>query len=164
MAGVKRTLRASTLVETLVMLLVAGIVFLAATEGLTLLARLTTRRAAALVEAGRQREGCARIGLLLAEADSVAAEGGRLQIYRAGAPAALALLDSMLLYDAGLFRDTLLYGVERLRVASHASAADTLEIGTGGRTLKFPLRASARERYAEAIDRIENQYGYETDP
>lgn len=45
-------LRGSTLAETLVMMLVAGIVFLATMEALTLVSRLVARRAAVLVEAG----------------------------------------------------------------------------------------------------------------
>ena len=57
MRRVKHTLRGSTLAETLVMMLVAGIVFLAAMEALTLVSRLVARRAAVLVEAGRQHDG-----------------------------------------------------------------------------------------------------------
>ena len=74
----KHTLRGSTLAETLVMMLVAGIVFLAAMEALTLVSRLVARRAAVLVEAGRQRAGIFRLGQLLTTADSVrgAAGGG----------------------------------------------------------------------------------------
>ena len=71
MRRVKHTLRGSTLAETLVMMLVAGIVFLAAMEALTLVSRLVTRRAAVLVEAGRQRDGIFRLGQLLTTADSV---------------------------------------------------------------------------------------------
>lgn len=52
-----RALRASTLVETLVMMLVAGIVFLTVMDGLTLFSRLQARRMEALTAAGRQREG-----------------------------------------------------------------------------------------------------------
>lgn len=55
-------LRGSTLAETLVVMLVAGIVFLAAMEALTLVSRLVARRAAVLVEAGRQRDGIFRSG------------------------------------------------------------------------------------------------------
>lgn len=58
-------LRGSTLAETLVMMLVAGIVFLATMEALTLVSRLVARRAAVLVEAGRQRDGIFRLGQLL---------------------------------------------------------------------------------------------------
>lgn len=53
MRRVKHTLRGSTLTETLVVMLVTGIVFLAAMEALTLVSRLVARRAAVLVEAGR---------------------------------------------------------------------------------------------------------------
>ena len=55
----KHTLRGSTLAETLVMMLVAGIVFLAAMEALTLVSRLVARRAAVLVEAGSAPESSA---------------------------------------------------------------------------------------------------------
>ena len=51
MRRVKHTLRGSTLAETLVVMLVTGIVFLAAMEALTLVSRLVARRAAVLVEA-----------------------------------------------------------------------------------------------------------------
>ena len=60
MRRVKHTLRGSTLTETLVVMLVTGIVFLAAMEALTLVSRLVARRAAVLVEAGRQRDGIFR--------------------------------------------------------------------------------------------------------
>ena len=73
----KHTLRGSTLTETLVVMLVTGIVFLAAMEALTLVSRLVTRRAAVLAEAGRQRDGIFRLGQLLTTADSIrSAEGG----------------------------------------------------------------------------------------
>ena len=68
MRRVKHTLRGSTLAETLVVMLVTGIVFLAAMEALTLVSRLVARRAAVLVEAGRQRDGIFRLGQLLTTA------------------------------------------------------------------------------------------------
>ena len=81
----KHTLRGSTLAETLVMMLVAGIVFLAAMEALTLVSRLVARRAAVLVEAGRQHDGIFRLGQLLTTADSVrGAEGVQRQQFQRG--------------------------------------------------------------------------------
>lgn len=164
-----RTLRGSTLAETLVMMLVAGIVFLAAMEALTLVARLVARRTAVLVEAGCQRDGIFRIGQLLAAADSVrGGEGGDgtgepLHLYRAGREAVLAVGDSAVLYVAGEFRDTLLRRVGPLRFVRCDAASDTLEIGMPGRTLKYPVLRHARERYEKAIAEIENGYGYEDD-
>lgn len=169
MCRVKHTLRGSTLAETLVMMLVAGIVFLAAMEALTLVSQLVARRTAVLVEAGRQRDGIFRIGQLLAAADSVrSAEGGDgtgelLYLYRAGRETALAPGDSAVLYVAGEFRDTLLRRVGPMRLVRCDAASDTLEIGMPGRTLKFPVLRPARQRYEKAIAEIENGYGYEDD-
>ena len=61
MRGINHTLRASTLVETLVMMLVAGIVFLAVMDGLTLFTRLQARRTETLLEIGRRRDGYFRV-------------------------------------------------------------------------------------------------------
>lgn len=52
-----RTFRASTLAETLVMMLVAGIVFLTVMDGLTLFSRLQAQRMEALTAAGRRIDG-----------------------------------------------------------------------------------------------------------
>ncbi len=135
MRRVKHTLRGSTLAETLVVMLVTGIVFLAAMEALTLVSRLVARRAAVLVEAGRQRDGIFRLGQLLTTADSIrSAEGGAdagecMHLYRAGGETTLTTRDSAAVFVAGEFRDTL--------------AAPTLR--RGGRY----ARNRRREPYAE---------------
>ena len=157
-----------TLAETLVMMLVAGIVFLATMEALTLVSRLVARRAAVLVEAGRQRDGIFRLGQLLTTADSIrSAEGGGtgelLYLYRAGGETTLTTRDSAAVFVAGEFRDTLLRRVGPMRLVRCDAASDTLEIGMPGRTLKFPVLRPARERYEKAIAEIENGYGYEDD-
>lgn len=169
MEGVGRQLRASTLVETLVMMLVAGIVFLAAMDSLTLLSRLVTRRTVAIVETERQSEGFARIAHLLATADSLAAEEespavygtSPLTIWRGGHPSQLLSRDSAVLFVAGGFRDTLLRRVGRMRFLQYGAAADTVEIKAAGHTLKFPVPKPARQRYETTIAGIENGYGYE---
>lgn len=142
-------------------MLVTGIVFLAATEGLELVARLQIRRAEAIRTATDLREGCQRLATLLLTSDSLAEEGGRMRVFRAGDNAALVLHDSMLLYTRGSFVDTLLHGAERLRIAVCDAAADTLEIGIGGRVLHFPILRPVRQSYETAIAEIEKEYGYE---
>lgn len=167
MRRVKHTLRGSTLAETLVMMLVAGIVFLAAMEALTLVSRLVTRHAAVLVEAGRQRDGIFRLGQLLITADSVrGAEGGvdageRMYFYRAGREAALTTCDSAAVFVAGEFRDTLLRRVGHMRLLRCDAAADTLEIDVGSHMLKLPVPRPARESYGRRIAEIEKDHGYE---
>lgn len=147
--------------ETLVTMLVAGIVFLAATEGLALVARQQVRRAEALRTATARREGCERIAALLLTSDSLAEEDDRLRVFRAGPLTTLARHDSMLLCTRGAFVDTLLHGVESLRLAGGEAEADTLEIVIGGRCLGFPILKSARLSYETAIAEIEKEYGYE---
>ena len=163
MRRVKHTLRGSTLTETLVVMLVTGIVFLAAMEALTLVAR----RAAVLVEAGRQRDGIFRLGQLLTTADSVrGAEGGAdagecMHLYRAGGETTLTTRDSAAVFVAGEFRDTLLHRVGHMQLLRCDAAADTLEIDVGSHMLKLPVPQPARESYGRRIAEIEKDHGYE---
>lgn len=167
MRRVKHTLRGSTLAETLVMMLVTGIVFLATMEALTLVSRLVARRAAVLVEAGRQRDGIFRLGQLLTTADSVrSGEGGGdagecMYLYRAGGETTLTTRDSAVLYVAGEFRDTLLRRVGHMRLLRCDAAADTLEIDVEGHMLKLPVLRPAWESYGRRIAEIEKDHGYE---
>ena len=163
----KHTLRGSTLAETLVMMLVAGIVFLAAMEALTLVSQLVARRTAVLVEAGRQRDGIFRLGQLLVTADSVrgaeggADAGGCMYLYRAGGETTLTTRDSAAVFVAGEFRDTLLRRVGHMQLLRCDAAADTLEIDIEGHMLKLPVLRHARESYGRRIAEIEKDHGYE---
>ena len=163
MRRVKHTLRGSTLTETLVVMLVTGIVFLAAMEALTLVSRL----AAVLVEAGRQRDGIFRLGQLLTTADSIrSAEGGAdagecMHLYRAGGETTLTTRDSVAVFVAGEFRDTLLHRVGHMQLLRCDAAADTLEIDVGSHMLKLPVPQPARESYGRRIAEIEKDHGYE---
>ena len=145
MRRVKHTLRGSTLAETLVVMLVTGIVFLAAMEALPLVSRL--------VEAGRQRDGIFRLGQLLTTADSIrSAEGGAdagecMHLYRAGGETTLTTRDSAAVFVAGEFRDTLLRRVGHMQLLRCDAAADTLEVDVGGHMLKLPVLRPARESY-----------------
>jgi len=167
MRRVKHTLRGSTLTETLVVMLVAGIVFLSAMEALTLVSQLVARRTAVLVEAGRQRDGIFRLGQLLVTADSVrGAEGGAdagecMYLYRAGGETTLTTRDSAAVFVAGEFRDTLLRRVGHMRLLRCDTAADTLEIDVEGHMLKLPVLRHARESYGRRIAEIEKDHGYE---
>ena len=79
-----RTLTGSTLAETLVMMIVAGVIFLSVMDGLTLFTRLQTQRAAALVENGRASEGYYRLVNLIADADSICDEAVGLVVFWSG--------------------------------------------------------------------------------
>ncbi len=152
--------RGTTLVETLVMMLVAGIVFLAVMDGLTLFTRLQTRRAEALLTGGRQRDGYFRLEALVSGADSILTGRDGLEVYCGGRLSELSVRDSVLVYRAGEFRDTLLPGVTALRLAG--DDPDSLEIGlAAGFTVRFPVELPPAERYRESLDELEKGYGYE---
>lgn len=142
------------------MMLVAGIVFLSVMDGLTLFTRLQTRRAEALFPAGRQRDGYFRLESLTARADSILAGRGGVELYRGGRLSLLSLGDSVLVYAAGGFRDTLLRAVAALRLSGERP--DTLEVALAeGFTLRFAVRPPAAEAYRRSVDEIEEGYGYE---
>ena len=160
MPRINHALHGSTLVETLVMMLVAGIVFLAAMDGLTLFTRLQTRRAEALLTGGRQRYGYFRLEALVSGADSILTGRDGLEVYCGGRLSELSVRDSALVYRAGEFQDTLLSGVKALRLAG--DDPDTLEIGlAAGFTVRFPVEPPPAERYRESLDELEKGYGYE---
>lgn len=159
MYKLNHTLRASTLVETLVTMITAGIVFLSVTEGLRLFTRLQTRSAEALSANGRMRDGYLRLESLAAGADSILAADDGLEVYRGGRSAALQLRDSALVCRSGAFRDTLLTGVASLRLCGTES--DTVEAVFARFKARFPVANPPSVRYGRALEEIENGYGYE---
>lgn len=155
-------MRGSTLVETLVMMLVAAIVFLAVTEGLALFSRLQVRCVQALLRAGQQREGYLRMETLLAAADSVQRNSEGLEVFRRDGRTLLRLRDSALVRYDGAHCDTLFRGVATLHWKEGRGQADTLEIGfPEGFAAQFAVRVPAREGYAAALEEIEKGYDYE---
>lgn len=160
MPGLNHTLRGSTLVETLVMMLVAGVVFLAVMDGLTLFTRLQTRRAGVLLENGRRRDGYFRLEALTAGTDSICTGREGVAVFCSGRQSVLALCDSALVYRTGEFQDTLLSGVAGLRLSG--TDPDTLEVALAeGFALRFPVKIPPRERYRRSLDEIEEGYDYE---
>ncbi|WP_418449963.1 hypothetical protein [Alistipes sp.] len=154
------SLRGTTLVETLVMMLVAGIVFLAVMDGLTLFTRLQTPRAEALLTGGRQRYGYFRLEALVSGADSILTGRDRLEVYCGGRLSELSVRDSALVYRVVEFRDTLLTGVAGMGLSR--AKPDTLEVAlAAGFTVRFPVKSPSAERYRESLDELEKGYGYE---
>lgn len=156
-----RILKGSTLAETLMMMLVAGIVFLSVADGLTIFTRLQTRRTRELLAAGRGADGYYRAETLLAGADSIESCWEGLALYRSGSRSQLLLRDSALLYVAGEFRDTLLRDVGSLCLYRFDAQADTVEVGIEGFNARFPVRLHPLQSYEEALKEMERGYGYE---
>lgn len=166
MGRLTQTLRGSTLAETLVMMIVAGLVFLSVMDGLTLFTRLQTQRVEALWANGRLVDGYFRTQTLIAAADSVCGEGPELILHSNGSQRVLVLRDSALIVLAEGFRDTLMTGIGAFQLAEYApQAPDTVEIAVhaAGRefTVKFPAPQVSAKQYERALEHIEQAYGYE---
>ena len=161
-----KTLTGSTLAETLVMMIVAGVIFLSVMDGLTLFTRLQTQRAAALVENGRAAEGYYRLENLIADADSICDEAGGLVLFRSGQQGLLAIRDSILLYVAADYRDTLFRAAENLsRFKGESGQPDTVSVrvrmGKTELTIRVVTRPGREENYRMELNRIEEGYGYD---
>jgi len=115
-----------------------------------------------LLAAGRKVDGYYRTLSLITAADSVCPAAPEwLTLYGGGRQAELILRDSVLVYRAGAFLDTLSDGVCLLRLEKCTAAPDTVQVGFGaGFTAGFPVPAPAR-LYRIVLDEIEEGYGYE---
>lgn len=155
-------LRASTLVETLVMIVVTGMVFLLVTEGLGMFKRLQGRLIAALESDSRIREGVYRLESLAETADSMKRAGTGVIVYRNGAEAMLRLSDSILTYSQDDFVDTIMTGVERLKHTEYDDGPDTLKVTIRKAertfTARFGIRQNPQVEYMREINRIENEW------
>lgn len=156
----KSELRASTLVELLVTMIVAGITVLAVMDGLNLIARLRTERTRRLRSFGERIEGFYRLDELIEYADSlVRGEYGEAEIWKDGRRMELFSCDSMLIFRVGDFSDTLLHEIAGMRMSADSlfvDISDTL-------ALSFPIPVSATAYYRSRTDSIEHDFEYEED-
>lgn len=161
-----KTLTGSTLAETLVMMIVAGIIFLSVMDGLTLFTRLQTQRASALMENGRLTDNYYRLETLVAGADSIFDEAGTLILFREGMRGCLAVQDSTLMYVAADYRDTLFRPAENLLLLrGEEGRPDTVSVciraGKSNLTIRLAGRLRQEENYRMDLNRIEEGYGYD---
>ncbi len=172
-------LRASTLAELLVVMIVAGVVFMTVMDGAGLLGRHISLVSRTIADNGRAYESYRNLENIVALADSVVEHNGAVLIYREGKPDfRLVQGDSVLQVQAygrvgwswqPESTDTLLRNVARLRTcraSEFAGAVDTLHIDmatAGGDeiTLSFVPVARTGEITADSISETEKDYAYE---
>ncbi|MCL2562128.1 MAG: hypothetical protein FWE10_07430 [Rikenellaceae bacterium] len=170
--GTERRVRAMTLAEVLVMMIVAGVVFLAVMDGFGLLRRHAMKVAGRITENSSFYEGYYRLEELVANADSITRNDSGAIFWRGGAQAAgVALIDSMLIARYAAVSDTLMRRVEMLRLASRVGGGnvhgrvDTLAVvvrtGAGNLTVAFPATPPVQVVAAQNIAQREEEYIYE---
>lgn len=161
-------LQAWTLSETLVMLIVAGVVFLAMMDGLTLFIRYSDRKTSQITENIRLYEGYRRLEHIVSSADSAVANDSQIIFYREGSVmAALTEQDSLLLAFVGSMSDTLLSGVSGLQLSeSTGIGADSIRLTlknpyTGGLNLSFSVKIHTDLIAETTLREREKEYAYE---
>lgn len=158
-----------TLAETLVTMIVAGVVFLALMDGLLLFNRYTGRKAVEITGNMRLYEGHSHLEYLAATSDSLSADGTTVTLYRHGKQfAELSESDSLLVVRTGSMHDTLMYGVAGLGVYESPVATDSdsvslsVSISEGGNIhISFPVRLPVEKQAMEIIREHEKQFAYE---
>lgn len=156
----KSELRASTLVELLVTMIVAGITILAIMDGINIIAAVHADRVRRLHRYGERIEGFYRLDELLGYADSLACgEYGVAEIWKDGRRMELFSCDSLLICRAGDFSDTLLHEIAGMRMSADSlfvDISDTL-------ALSFTMPVAKTTVYNRRMDLIERNFGYEED-
>lgn len=164
----QHSLHAFTLVESLVTMLVTGILLLVVMDGLTLFFGLQVQQMEKLITASTMREGYVRMEQLLASADSITAgdcdfQGNisMLQLWRANRCTRIVFRDSALLFETIGFSDTLLRDVMSLYLTSDSIRNKTVTVGfRTGFIHCFPVMAPTEKLYQKNIEEIETGHGY----
>ena len=151
--------RGSTLAEVLVVMIVAGVVFLSVMDGFGLLRRHTMRVAERITGNSRFYEGYCRLEELATGSDSVReGRGGCVVFWRGGeATAMMTLKDSMLVCEYRQLTDTLMYNVESIQ-----AARDTILVAfSAGPAISFAAAPSVQTTVVRKISEYEKQYEYD---
>lgn len=161
---IRHSFRAFTLIETLITMLVTGILLLAVMDGMMIFFRLQLRKTETLIAVGRARDGYFRLRSLVAEADSItlASENDLfLRIWHVGNSSTLRLQDSALLYEIKDFQDSLMSKVAELRLVPNKMSDTVVVKLQSGLSISFPSGCHFRKRHNTTIENIEAGYDYE---
>lgn len=154
----RHTLPGWTLSETLVVMVLSGVVFLSIMEGASLLNRYARMRTNEITANMRLHEGYRTLQHLISQTDSASMEPAYITLFRDGSPlSSLALTDSLLVARTGIVSDTLLFGVSELHLGE-----DTLRVVVVGElVLRFPFRPLVSRRIVNSLQQQEKLYEYE---
>jgi hypothetical protein len=149
-----------TLSETLVMMIVAGIVFVSVMEGVTLFNRYAGQKTRQIVDNMRLWDGYYHLRDLAATADSASmAPGSAISLFNRRATLAelRSTPDSMLVAQLGTHIDTLMTGVSGLRFS-----ADTLTVTIRDTlTVSFAVVPPPEVIIVRSLSERETTYAYE---
>ncbi len=159
----KHSLRASTLTEMLVVMILSGIILLSVFDGLSLFEKLLRRFSGELDRSISRMEGFYRLESLFADTDSLRQERDALVFYRAGESGWRIFREDSLLVVEYPDRpgDTLFRKIVDWRTISTAEnneGIDSLILVHDTTTLRFGVNRSPHRNAAQEIETLEKQY------
>ncbi len=165
----KSKLAGWTLSETLVMMIIAGIVFVSVMDGFALFNRFAGMKTKQIVDNMQLWEGYYHLRDLVAAADSISMSEEVIGLFREGETMAeLFEADSMLVARYGPRTDTLMSAISELKLAGawELTGTDTLLLAvrnTDGNTLalSFPVVPPLNKLLVKNISEREKDYEYE---
>ena len=161
----KVSLRASTLAELLVVMVVTSILLLSVTDGLTLFGRYARLITEKVTQNGEVWEGYCRLESLVTSSDSLLLmPSGQVRVYQDGVAAELSVSDSVLSFSREGVKDTLLRSVTGIDVSASALGNDSLlvflAIGENRLRMAFAPNPKPGATSPELYD-LEEKYQYE---
>lgn len=147
-----------TLTETLVVMIVAGIVFLSVMDGLGLMRRHTAAVADRITANSRFYDGYYRLEDIVTGADSITRGDPGAILWRGGTEIRVSLIDSILVAGYGSVSDTLMHDVETMRTKH---APDSLIVVLNNLTISFPVTPPIQITAAQSIAENEKEHEYE---
>ena len=158
-------LPASTLAETLVVMILTGIVLLSVFDGFSLFERLLRRMQGDLEESMDRAESLHRLQSLFAGADSIRGDAFRMELYRQGEiREEIAIDDSLLIIrrpGMEVSPDTVLRRVSDPRIVrnpDHPERIDSLHLLNDTIPLRFGFRPQPQQTAEENARKIEEDY------
>lgn len=154
-----------TLSETLVMMIIAGIVFVSVMDGITLFNRYASLKTGQIVGNMRLWEGYYILRDLTVAADSVSTGEAVVRLFREGEPVAdLFETDSLLVARHGLRTDTLMSQISEPKLSG--TLPDTVLITILNQNgnpliLSFPVVPPVHKRLIKNLEEQEARYEYE---
>ncbi len=161
-------LRASTLAEMLVVILVSAVVLAAVMDGMGIFGRYTSGLAVRIGEGSRFRESYYLLEHMTSTADSLTEEEGRIAAWRGGQQAGvLYQRDSLLLVLRRQRTDTLFSGLASFvayplnREGQPDSLVVSLVRSGGVMNITLPVIPPQAVRTRQSIEETEENYGYD---
>lgn len=155
--------KAFTLAETLVVMVISGIVLISVLDGFTLFEKFRCRISGDIVSSAGAMQDYFRLERLFQSSDSITGDMGRMDFFRGGRAQAAIIIDgSLLVLTTDGRKDTLTRDLTASRIIyneKYPGRADSLVLEYDTVSVVFGIRRSPENEAVEEVEAIEKKYG-----